>query len=35
MEGAQAHEIGATLLELDMAADDIDDIGPRKQLLNE
>ena len=35
MERAQAHEIGAALFELHVAADDVDDIGSCEQLLDE
>jgi hypothetical protein len=35
MERAQAHVIRAALLQLHVTADDIDDIDPIKQILNE
>lgn len=35
MERAQAHEVRAALLQLHIATDDIDDIDPVEQVLNE
>ena len=35
MEGAQPHQVGAAALELDVAPDDIDDVDPRQQFLQE
>jgi len=35
MKRAQAHEVGAAFFELHIAADDIDHVGTRQQLLNE
>jgi hypothetical protein len=35
VKGAQAHEIGATLFELDEAADHIDDVDAVEQVLLE
>src|SRR5690349_18822309 len=35
MEWAEAHEIGTRLLELDVATDDLDDVGACDQFLDE
>ena len=35
MKRAQAHEIGAALFKLHMAAHDVDNVSPREQFLNE
>ncbi len=35
VEGAQPHEVGATLLELHIATDDLDDVDARKEFLDE
>jgi hypothetical protein len=35
VEGAQPHEIGAALLELHIAADDLDHVGARDEFLDE
>jgi hypothetical protein len=35
VEGAQPHVVGAAALELDVAADDLDDVDARQQVLQE
>jgi hypothetical protein len=35
VKGAQAHEVGAAAAQLDVPAHDIDDVGARKQVLQE